>query len=209
MLKATSRRVFKRHEVVFHDGDPGDTLHLIVKGHFAVRVTTPLGDVATLRVLGPGEHFGELAVLDARSEERERRRRWRQAETMALHRDAVAEFRARMPKIDAVLTAALVGEVRRLADALVDALYVPAERRVWRRLRELVDLYGSRRRAGRDPGHAGRSRAAGRDDPPDGQPGPAQRRGAGRRDVGAGPDRSPRPSRGWSGSRALTISCGA
>jgi CRP/FNR family transcriptional regulator, cyclic AMP receptor protein len=141
VLKATIRRVFKRHEVVFHDGDPGDTLHLIVKGHFAVRVTTPLGDVATLRVLGPGEHFGELAVLDA-GPRTGSVVALEDSETRALHRDAVAEFRARMPEIDAVLTNALVCEVRRLADALVDALYVPVERRVWCRLRELVDLYG-------------------------------------------------------------------
>jgi CRP/FNR family cyclic AMP-dependent transcriptional regulator len=142
VLKATRRRVFKRNEVVFHDGDPGDTLHLVVKGHFAVRVTTPLGDVATLRVLGPGEHFGELAVLDA-APRNGTVVSLEQGETLTLYRDVVAEFRTRMPKIDAVLTAALVGEVRRLADALVDALYVPAERRVWRRLRELVDLYGT------------------------------------------------------------------
>ena len=41
VLQATRRRVFKRHDVVFHDGDPGDTLHLIVKGHFAVRRDHP------------------------------------------------------------------------------------------------------------------------------------------------------------------------
>jgi CRP/FNR family transcriptional regulator, cyclic AMP receptor protein len=141
VLASAHRRRFKRGEVVFHDGDPGDALHLIVKGHFVVRVTTPLGDVATLRIFGPGDHFGELAVLepgprigsvvslDA-------------GETMVLHRDAVTELRARTPKVDAALTAALVAEVRRLAEALVDALYVPAEQRVWRRLHELVHLYG-------------------------------------------------------------------
>jgi len=142
VLAAARRRRFKRNEVVFHDGDPGDTLHLIVKGHFTVRITTPLGDVATLRVLGPGEHFGELAVLqpgprsggvvslDA-------------GETMALHRDAMTELRKRIPQIDAVLTSALIDEVRRLAGALVDALYVPAEQRVWRRLADLVDTFAA------------------------------------------------------------------
>ena len=51
VLAAARRRRFKRNEVVFHDGDPGDTLHMIVKGHFAIRFTTPLGDQATVRVL--------------------------------------------------------------------------------------------------------------------------------------------------------------
>ena len=73
---------------MFHDGDPGDTLHLVVSGHFAVRIATRLGQTAMLRILGPGDHFGELAVLapgvrtgsvvalDA-------------AETLSLHRDAL------------------------------------------------------------------------------------------------------------------------
>jgi CRP/FNR family transcriptional regulator, cyclic AMP receptor protein len=142
VLAAARRRRFKRNEVVFHDGDPGDTLHLIVQGHFAVRITTPLGDVATLRVLGPGEHFGELAVLDPAPRSGSVVS-LDAGETMALHRDVVTELRARIPEIDTALTGALIDEVRRLAGALVDALYVPAEQRVWRRLRELVDIYGA------------------------------------------------------------------
>ncbi len=41
-----------------------------------------------------------------------------------------------------MLTNALVAEVRRLSAALIEALYVPVERRVWLRLIELVELYG-------------------------------------------------------------------
>jgi len=140
VLAATHRRRFARGEVVFHDGDPGDTLHLIVKGHFAVRITTPLGDVATLRVCGPGEHFGELAV-PASGPRIGRVVSLDGGETMALHRDAFGDLRARMPSVDAALTDALIAEVRRLAVALVDALHVPAEQRVWRRLRDLVEIY--------------------------------------------------------------------
>ncbi len=141
VLAAARRRRFTRGEVVFHDGDPGDTLHLIVKGHFAIRITTPLGDVATVRVLGPGEHFGELAVLEP-GPRRGSVVSLEAGETMSLHRDDFAGLRATMPELDQVLTAALVVEVRRQASALVDALYVPVERRVWRRLADLVELYG-------------------------------------------------------------------
>ena len=63
LLAEMRRRRFKRGEVVFHEGDPGDTLHLIEKGHVAIRATTPLGDVATFAVLGPGEVFGDQALL--------------------------------------------------------------------------------------------------------------------------------------------------
>ena len=57
------RRRFARGEVIFHEGDPGDALHHIVKGHVSVRVSTPRGDQAILRVLGPDDVVGEFAVV--------------------------------------------------------------------------------------------------------------------------------------------------
>lgn len=141
VIAAARRRRFRRQEVVFHDGDPGDTLHLIVKGHFAVRIATPLGDVASVRVLGPGEHFGELAVLSPGPRVGSVVA-LEPSETLALHRDDFVQLRESVPQVDEMMTAALIAEVRRLAAALVDALYVPAERRVWRRLADLTQLYG-------------------------------------------------------------------
>ena len=70
LLSVARRRKFERGEVVFHEHDPSDSLHLIVKGHFVVRAQTPLGERAIYAVLGPGEMFGELSLLsepDARS----------------------------------------------------------------------------------------------------------------------------------------------
>ena len=55
VLATARRRTFGRKEVVFHAGDPADTLHLIKSGRFAVQATTQLGDTATFAVLGPGE----------------------------------------------------------------------------------------------------------------------------------------------------------
>ena len=141
VLAAARRRRFKRNEVVFHDGDPGDTLHLVVEGHFAIRITTPLGDQAMLRVFGPADYFGELAMLSAGP-------RCGSAisldggETLSIHRDDFDALRAKSPKINEVLTDALVAEVRRLSAALIDALYVPVERRIWLRLIDLVELFG-------------------------------------------------------------------
>ena len=140
VLSACRRRKFARGEVVFHEGDPGDTLHLIAKGHVAVRTTTPRGDQALIRVLGAGDFFGELAViapaprnatidcLDA-------------TETLGLHRDAFYELRANHPGVDAVLMHALIAEVRRLSAHLSQALYLPAESRVWKRVADLTRLY--------------------------------------------------------------------
>ena len=140
VLAVCRRRKFARGEVVFHEGDPGDTLHLIAKGHVAVRTTTPRGDQALIRVLGPGDFFGELAViapaarnatiacLDA-------------TETLGLHREAFDEIRGKHPGVDAVVMQALIAEVRRLSVQLSEALYLPAESRVWKRVADLTRLY--------------------------------------------------------------------
>jgi CRP/FNR family cyclic AMP-dependent transcriptional regulator len=146
LLSAARRRRFARNEVIFHEGDPGDTLHLLAQGHVAIRVTTPLGDTATVRVLRSGDCFGELAVVSPAP---------RNAtavavgpvETLGIHRGQFDELRERQPSVERVLVEALVTEVRRLTVQLLDALYVPVEKRVWRRLTELATIFG----AGADP----------------------------------------------------------
>jgi CRP/FNR family transcriptional regulator, cyclic AMP receptor protein len=141
VLAATSRRRFKRNEVVFHDGDPGDTLHLVVSGYFAIRITTPLGDQAIIRVFGPADFFGELAMLSS-GPRRGSAISLDSGETLSLHREDFQNLRATRPRINEVLTDALVTEIRRLSAALIEALYVPVERRVRLRLLDLVELYG-------------------------------------------------------------------
>jgi len=141
ILAAARRRRFKRNEVVFHDGDPGETLHLVVEGHFAIRITTPLGDQAMVRVFGPTDYFGELAILSP-GPRRGSAVSLDGGETLSVHRDDFDTLREKSPKINEMLTEALVAEVRRLSAALIEALYVPVERCIWLRLLDLVELFG-------------------------------------------------------------------
>ena len=141
LLSLARRRRFDRHEVVFHEGDPGDAVHLIDRGRVGLRVTTPVGDTVTLRILGPGAVFGELALLDPAPRNAtvvalER------TETLALHRDHFDELRRQHPEVDRMLLDSLVSEVRRLSIQLVEALYVPVPRRVELRLIDLAKQYG-------------------------------------------------------------------
>lgn len=141
MLAATRRRRFARREVLFHEGDLADTVHLLDRGRVAVRITTPLGDVATLRIRGPGEVIGEVALLHESSRRTATVVALERTETLMLHRDAFVELRQNHPSVDEFLLALLADEVRRLSNLLVEALYVPAETRVLRRLAALTDLY--------------------------------------------------------------------
>ncbi|WP_372788793.1 Crp/Fnr family transcriptional regulator [Paraconexibacter sp.] len=143
LMSIARRRRFARGEVVFHERDPADTLHLVSKGRFAVRISTPLGDTAILTVLGPGDMFGELALLGGEDPRRSATVSALEAgETMSVHRIDFDGLRDRHPETADVLIAILAGQVRRLSGHLVEALYVPAEKRVRRRLLEVASRYG-------------------------------------------------------------------
>jgi CRP/FNR family transcriptional regulator, cyclic AMP receptor protein len=141
VLAAARRRRFARNEVIFHEGDPGDTVHLVTKGHIAIRVTTPLGDTATLTVLGRGTSFGELALLSENNERTATAVALEPTETLSIARRQFDELRHSQPQVERLLTELLAGQVRRLSSHLLEALYVPADKRVLRRLLELSVTY--------------------------------------------------------------------
>lgn len=142
VLSMARRRTFGRGEVVFHEGDPADSVHLIAKGRFAVRVTTPLGETATLAIRGPGEAFGELALVSD-SPRSATVAALEPAETHSLFRREFDELRREHPLVNRVLVAILAASVRRMDELIVEAFYVGAEKRVLRRLRDLASVYGN------------------------------------------------------------------
>jgi CRP/FNR family transcriptional regulator, cyclic AMP receptor protein len=140
VLALARRRAFRRAEVVFHEGDPADSLHLVVSGHVSVRVTTALGDVATVRIIGPGEFFGELALISP-GPRNATITALEGCESLMVHRDQVEQLRQSEPAVERALLQAVVQEVRRLTEQLVEVMYVPAAARLVRRLVELTQTY--------------------------------------------------------------------
>lgn len=143
LLSAARRRRFAKGEVVFHEGDPGDTLHLVAAGRFAVRVVTATGDTAMLTILGPGDFFGLLALLSVDTPRRSAGiRALDRAETLAIRQSELDVLRDAHPSVDDVLLRVLGQQVRRLTESLTEALYTPAESRVLRRLLDAALLWG-------------------------------------------------------------------
>lgn len=54
----------KAGEVLFREGDPGDTAYIVDNGTIRVSRETPYGEQLTLTHLGRGDLFGELALVD-------------------------------------------------------------------------------------------------------------------------------------------------
>ncbi len=127
---------------MFHGGDPGDTLHFVASGRFCVRVETSLGVTAMLALIGPGDYFGILALLDASRPQRSASIvALERAETLSVHKGEFEELRRRFPAVNEMLLRALGEQVRRLSDSLVEAMYTPVETRVIRRLLDAARLW--------------------------------------------------------------------
>jgi CRP-like cAMP-binding protein len=147
LLSAAVPRRFAKNEVLFHEGDPGDTLHLMVEGRVAARSTLSTGESVTFSVIGPGEVVGEIALLG-----RSARRTLTVAAldpviTLALRGEVFANLRRRHPSVDRALIALLARRVERLSVRLLEALFLPADKRVVRQLAALVRPYQDRRSA--------------------------------------------------------------
>lgn len=143
LIALARRRRFGRNEVVFHRDDPGDSLHLITSGRFAVRLLSPVGDTVTVAVRGAGDSFGEMALIGSSPRRSATVAALEQAETLCVYRDDFEQLRREHASVDKLLFGFLVSEVRMLNERLLEALYLPVEHRVLRRLAELIGGAGA------------------------------------------------------------------
>lgn len=106
-------RSYRRNEVIFHQGDPGDALHVIRRGSVKIVLPSPEGEEAIIATLRTGDFFGELALLD--SEPRSATATAVEAtETLVLPRTVFRELLDTNPELRDALFAALTQLLRRL-----------------------------------------------------------------------------------------------
>lgn len=142
-LASTRRRHFARGEVVIHEGDPSDSLHLVASGRLAVRVSTPSGESVTVNLLGRGGFFGELSLLTGGQDAHRSATvvALEPTETLAVSAGAFGELCRRHPAVERLVASLLARRVEELSARLLEALYVGLDQRVQRRLSELVSVY--------------------------------------------------------------------
>jgi CRP/FNR family cyclic AMP-dependent transcriptional regulator len=142
VLRSTRLRRFDRGETLVHEGDLADSLHLVETGRLAVRVTTSAGERATLNLLGPGDYFGELSLLDGRSPVRSASIvALEAATTRALPSAAFRELREQSSGVQELLLVLLARRAEELSDRVVEVMFESMDRRVSRRLHDLVRVY--------------------------------------------------------------------
>ena len=140
VLQIGIRRRYRKGAYVFHAGDTGDRLYVIVTGRVSVQLTNREGDTTILALLGPGDCFGELALL---------RGGVRTASVVALEDlEAVTLSRADLNHlsddgrvVQGFLIDVLTTQVMRLTRRVIDAEFATAADRVVTRLADVARVY--------------------------------------------------------------------
>ncbi len=134
-------RAFARNEVVCHEGDPADSLHLVESGHLAVRSGLASGVTATFTILSAGDYFGEIALVRADRRRTATVAALEASRTLSVSVTAFEGLCARNPRVERIVSSLLADRVDALSKRLLETMYESLDRRVYRRLVELAHSY--------------------------------------------------------------------
>ena len=133
----TRRRRFRRNEVIFHQDDVGDSLHIVAEGAVKIVLPSQEGDEAIIASLKPGDFFGELALLDG-SPRSTTATALEHTETLALPRDQFQRLLAEDARLVTALLTAVAGELRRLTGHVEELHFLDLAGRLSMRLVRLA-----------------------------------------------------------------------
>jgi CRP-like cAMP-binding protein len=138
-----AQRTYRTREVIFHGDDPGDSLYVITEGAVKIYLSSPDGKEAVLAVLGRGDAFGELSLLDGlpRSDSAAA---LEPVSALLLRSESFWEFVRQYPEALRLLARNLAHLVRRETSLLGDALFLDLPARLARRLLDLAAHSGER-----------------------------------------------------------------
>jgi CRP/FNR family transcriptional regulator, cyclic AMP receptor protein len=143
-LAALARvKVYKARETIVEKGDPAREFFVLIRGRAKVATSGAGGTDTALNVMGPGEVFGEIAMLDGQP---------RSATVTTLEESEIAvvdvqAFRgllASSPSIAIKLLSVLARRVRELTTRLEDRAFLEVPARLAKQLLWLAENHGQR-----------------------------------------------------------------
>ncbi|GAA3096253.1 MULTISPECIES: Crp/Fnr family transcriptional regulator [Nonomuraea] len=144
-IRSTARagltRRYRSGQIIFHQGDPGESLYVLLDGLVKVVFTTEHGDEIVLNMLGRGDTFGEMALLDD-SPRSASIVTARPAWVFALPRARLLELMREHPGLADEFLRLLGRMVRRLTDQAADLAFLDLGGRLAKLLLQLADKHG-------------------------------------------------------------------
>ncbi len=132
------RRRFRRGEVIMHQGDPGDSLHVVASGAVKIVLPSAEGEEAIIATLRPGDFFGELALLDG-APRSATATSLEQSEMLVLPRAVFMDLLDNLPGLRDALLEGLARELRRLTGHVEELHFLDLAGRLAMRLTRLAN----------------------------------------------------------------------
>lgn len=131
LLAQVASRAVAAGQTIFRKDDPGDGLYGVLAGRVVATVTSPSGKELILNRFGPGEFFGEIALLDGKGRTANAVAR-EPTGLMFLARRAFLPFLERRPEVAERMIALLCERLRHTTDLVEDAAFrnVPARQAI-------------------------------------------------------------------------------
>ncbi len=142
LIERLDRAEFAAGRTIFHEGDPGDRVYIIIAGKVKISLRGPGGRTNLRAIMGPTDVFGELAVFDpgprtctatAITDVR----------TVWLDRATLRAWMAQWPAIAEQLLRVLSRRLRNTDDELIDLVSSDVAARVARQLLLLAERFGT------------------------------------------------------------------
>ena len=130
-------RSYASNALIFREGDPGDSLHIVVDGAVRIAVLSPEGEEATVAVLGPGEFVGHLALIDGRPRSASAIASGA-TKTLIVTRDDFLRWLSERPPAALALLETMSLLLRRTDEVLSDLTFLDLQQRLAKRLLDLA-----------------------------------------------------------------------
>jgi CRP/FNR family cyclic AMP-dependent transcriptional regulator len=128
---------FRRGALIISDGDPADALYVVINGRVKVFLGSDDGKEVVLTILGPGESFGEIALLDEEP---------RSASVAAMEKTTVLVIRRdrflELLRENSDLSWAMIRSLSHLVRRLTGSVQSLALNDVYRRIVEILEQRG-------------------------------------------------------------------
>ena len=129
-------------EALFRKGDPGEALFGVRRGQIRIETGASDGSRLTLNFMGPGDLFGEVAVLDGQSRAADATA-GEPTELFVLRRQEFLEHLEREPRVAIKIIQLLCQRIRWQSERMEESVLQPLPVRLARRLCALAADFGS------------------------------------------------------------------
>jgi CRP/FNR family cyclic AMP-dependent transcriptional regulator len=126
---------------IFAKGSPGQSMYAVARGNVKISAPSPAGKEIVLNIIGPGEIFGEFAVLDGLERSGDATA-MTDCELLVMHRRDVIPVFEKRADICLMLLKILCERVRRTSEQVEDVLFRHLEGRIAKALLQLADAIG-------------------------------------------------------------------